>query len=591
MLRPRFLWKWYAGYVVLLLLTMTVVSSMVARRIVQDALRETRRALQTRAILLRDNAVSILDGSFDTPLQARWRHLGTVTGTRFTVIRLDGTVVVDSEEAPSRMDNYAGRPEIIAARSANVGTATRFSRTFGKRMMYVALPVRTDGQLLGYIRTALPLTAIDEQLAHLRAMVTLGAGVAIVAGLLLGFFLTRRITQPLRAMTTMAALIADGHYDQQVRTHVRDEAGELAAAFNRMAHHLHQRMGTITRERNQLLAVLSSMVEGVIAVDHDEQVVHMNQAAGRILRTSPEASIGRRIWEVTRMRAVVEAIADTIREASDVVREARMVEQPREQVVELHASPLRDSHGALVGAVVVLHDMTELHRLENVRREFVANVSHELKTPVTTIKGFVETLSEGALDDRQQAEYFLSIIARNADRLHAVIEDLLSLSRLEHGAELSESLRSGAACIDVLQAAMQDCAAKAAAQQVTMTLSCDDDLRVRINAPLIEQALVNLLDNAMNYSKTGSTVWLEAVCQGNDVAISVRDEGVGIPQEHHARLFERFYRVDKARSREHGGTGLGLAIVKHIALVHGGRVSVTSQVGIGSTFTLYLPLT
>jgi two-component system phosphate regulon sensor histidine kinase PhoR len=237
----------------------------------------------------------------------------------------------------------------------------------------------------------------------------------------------------------------------------------------------------------------------------------------------------------------------------------------------------------------VLHDVTELRRLENVRREFVANVSHELRTPVTAIKGFVETLREGALDDRPRAERFLDIVARHADRLQAIIEDLLSLSRLEQEEEASELLCVETALVDVLHAAIQDCAVKAEAAQIEVSVACKPQLHAYINAPLIEQAVVNLLDNAIKYSKTGSTVWIEAAQDGPEILIAVRDQGVGIPQQHLPRLFERFYRVDKARSRDHGGTGLGLAIVKHIALAHGGRVAVTSAVGKGSTFTLHLP--
>jgi two-component system phosphate regulon sensor histidine kinase PhoR len=239
----------------------------------------------------------------------------------------------------------------------------------------------------------------------------------------------------------------------------------------------------------------------------------------------------------------------------------------------------------------VLHDVTELRRLENIRREFVANVSHELKTPVTAIKGFVETLRDGALDDRPQAERFLDIVARHSERLQAIIEDLLSLSRLEQEEKTAELARMETACVDVLQAAVQDCAVKAEARHIAVSVTCDVSLRAHINAPLIEQAVVNLLDNAINYSKAGSTVWIEAAQDGPDIMIHVRDQGVGIPQQHLSRLFERFYRVDKARSREHGGTGLGLAIVKHIALAHNGRISVTSAVGKGSTFTLHLPAT
>ena len=593
MWRSRFLWKLYAGYVVVILCSLTILGVIIAQRIVQDALQETRRALQARAILLRALAGPLLDTTDHAQvqqLQQRLQVLGTAIETRFTVIQHDGVVVADSEEHAAHMDNHADRPEVADVRAHGIGTAMRYSHTVGSRMMYLALPVHRDGQLIGYVRTALPLKAIDERLANLRAVVMLGAGIASAVGLLVSFVVARRMTRSLMSVTTTAAaLIASENYDQQVRTHSHDEIGAIADAFNRLVLRLRERMEALAKEHNQLLAVLGSMVEGVIAVDRDERVVHMNQAAGTMLCTDHEASVGKPIWEITRIRAVVETIAAATRGEEEITYEARIVEPPREQVIEMHASPLRTSEGKEAGAVVVLHDITELRRLEHLRRDFVANVSHELKTPVTTIKGFIETLRDGALDDREQAEHFLDIVARHADRLHAIIEDLLSLSRLEQGEEFSELPRTHESLAAVCQVAVQDCAIKAAERHITVAVVCEPTLRAWINAPLIEQAIVNLLDNAIKYSKEASTVWLEATREADRVLLRVRDVGVGIPREHLPRLFERFYRVDRARSREHGGTGLGLAIVKHIALVHGGQVSVESTVGQGSTFTLELP--
>jgi two-component system phosphate regulon sensor histidine kinase PhoR len=591
MFRSRFLWKLYAGYAVMILLSTVIIGSFVGRRMVQDSLRETRRNLHTQALVSRDLAASILASATGEQAQQSLQSLGAASGTRFTVIRADGTVAADTAEDPLRMDNHATRPEIAAARSQEFGTATRISHTLGMRMMYVALPIHRGAELHGFIRTALPLTVVDERLHHLRTMVLLGAGIAAVVGLPLGFVLARRVTRPLTEMTTTAALMAGEHYDQIVRTRSTDETGELAKAFNRMAYRLRERMEALNKERNQLLAVLGSMIEGVIAVDLDERIVHMNHAAGTILHASAEASLDRRLWEVTRVPAILETTATILRGSETITLETRIMEQRRDQVIAIHATPLWNHKSEVAGAVVVLHDITELRRLERIRREFVANVSHELKTPVTAIKGFIETLRESALDDREQAEHFLDIVARHADRLHAIIEDLLSLSRLEQGSGTSELQRSEEVLAGVLQNAVQDCAIKAEARQVALNVACDPTLRAQLNAPLVRQAVVNLLDNAINYSKEGGTVWLEASRDGQEVAVRVRDEGVGIPREHLPRIFERFYRVDKARSREHGGTGLGLAIVKHIALAHGGRVSVTSTVGRGSTFTMYLPMT
>jgi two-component system phosphate regulon sensor histidine kinase PhoR len=347
-------------------------------------------------------------------------------------------------------------------------------------------------------------------------------------------------------------------------------------------------METIIKDRNQLLTVLGGMVEGVIAVDENELVTHMNQAAGTILQVNPDISIGKHIWEVTRVRAVIESLGSTINDAENMTCEVHIT-RPQELTLKLNASPLWDSRGTSIGAVMVLHDVTDIRRLENIRRDFVANVSHELKTPITTIKGFVETLRDGAIDDREHAHRFLDIIANNGDRLHAIIEDLLSLSRLEQAEQIARLVRQESILKQVIEGAVRGCGAKAESRQVTVTTACDPELRLSVNASLIEQAIVNLLDNAINYSKAGSTIHIDASRRADEVTVCVQDEGIGIPQEHLPRLFERFYRVDKARSRERGGTGLGLAIVKHIAQVHGGQVSVVSTLGEGSTFTLHLP--
>jgi two-component system phosphate regulon sensor histidine kinase PhoR len=420
-------------------------------------------------------------------------------------------------------------------------------------------------------------------------VVIAGSGAAVI-GLLFSVLFARQVAHPLQRMTDMATQLAGQYAPQPAFMRSKDEIENLSNAFDRMAHNLRDRMETIIKDRNQLLTVLGGMVEGVIAVDEHDCVTHMNQAAGTILQVNPDMSIGKHVWEVTRVRAVIETLGSTIDDADNITCEVRIT-QPQELTLKLNASPLRDSRGALVGAVMVLHDVTDIRRLENIRRDFVANVSHELKTPITTIKGFVETLRDGALEDREHAARFLDIIASNGDRLHAIIEDLLSLSRLEQTEQMAGLVRRETVLRHVIDTAMQDCGAKAASRQVTVTTACDPDLQLSVNASLIEQAIVNLLDNAINYSKAGSTIHIAASRQGDEVTVCVQDEGIGIPQEHLPRIFERFYRVDKARSRERGGTGLGLAIVKHIAQVHGGQVSVASTLGEGSTFTLRLPVT
>ncbi len=590
MLRPRFLWKLYASYLILLVVTIAVVGALVARQTSQHIRQTVRDALQTRASLLRELALNVFDAPASNALSAQLREQGAAINTHITIIRFDGTVVADSADDPSRLPNYAGWPEIAEARQSGAsGTAIRISPRLGEPTMYLAQLVRRQGDPLGYIRTAMPLTPLRQRLAYVwRTVITAGCG-ATVIGLLFSVLFARQVAHPLQRMTDAATQLAGQYAPQPAFMRAKDEIENLTNAFDRMAHNLRDRMETIIKDRNQLLTVLGGMVEGVIAVDENECVTHMNQAAGMMLQVDPELSIGKHVWGVTRVRAVIETLSSTIHDAHNITCEVSIT-QPQELTLKLNASPLRDSRGASIGAVMVLHDVTDIRRLENIRHDFVANVSHELKTPITTIKGFVETLRDGAMDDREHAHRFLDIIANNGDRLHAIIEDLLSLSRLEQTEQIAGLVRQDTRLNQVIETAVQGCSAKAEARQVTITTACDPDLQLSVNTSLIVQAIVNLLDNAINYSKAGSTIHLAASHQADEATVCVQDEGIGIPQEHLPRLFERFYRVDKARSRERGGTGLGLAIVKHIAQVHGGQVSVVSTLGEGSTFTLRLPV-
>jgi two-component system phosphate regulon sensor histidine kinase PhoR len=436
---------------------------------------------------------------------------------------------------------------------------------------------------------AQPVVALTPQ-AHLSVQsIIFGGCVLICLAAALGLFTSRRISQPLQDMRRGAERFAAGDFYHRLTIPDTVELASLAITLNRMAAQLAEQIAVITQQRNEQEAILESMHEGVIALDTQERVITVNRAAEALLGVVATQAKGHLIQEVVRnvtlQRLAAAAMHSTESATADVV-----LRGAEERFLQATATALRDAQGRDIGVLVVLNDVTQLRHLENIRRDFVSNVSHELKTPITSIKGFVETLRDGALDNREHAERFLGIIARHAERLHAIIEDLLALSRLEQSDESYDIPRSETTLTDVLQAAILDCAAKAEAQRVTMIPSCAEELRATVNAPLLEQAVVNLLENAITYSNPDSCVWVSARQDGDMLVIEVRDQGVGIPHDHLDRIFERFYRVDKARSRERGGTGLGLAIVKHIAQVHGGQVSVTSTVGQGSTFALRLPL-
>jgi two-component system phosphate regulon sensor histidine kinase PhoR len=326
------------------------------------------------------------------------------------------------------------------------------------------------------------------------------------------------------------------------------------------------------------------MVEGVLAVDSRQHVLSVNQAAARMFEVDAGEAPGRHLTEAVRNPELHRLVADVLAERKSVAGQI-VLYQEKERFLHVQGTVLRGADARPIGALVVLHDVTPIKRLEDVRRDFVANVSHELKTPITSIKGYVETLLDGALDHPDDAQRFLRVVAAQADRLSAIIDDLLALSEIEKEAEEAPiELRRGP-IQPVLQSAIEASGPQAARQEVRFELACDDGLEARINAPLLEQAVVNLVDNACKYSPRGGTVRIEAARdeKENEIVIQVRDHGCGIERRHLPRIFERFYRVDKARSREQGGTGLGLAIVKHIALAHGGRATVESTPGQGST--------
>lgn len=418
---------------------------------------------------------------------------------------------------------------------------------------------------------------------------SLAVGAVMLAAIaaVIGLISSERISRSLQVMRLSAEHFAVGDFSHRLSIPNTPEMGDLAATLNNMAAQLEDQIGVVTQQRNEQEAILVSMQEGVLALDPRAHVIAMNPAAEGLLAVPATQARGRTVQEVIRNVGLQRLLTDAMSKAERTMGEI-VLRGDEERFLQVTATALRDAAGRDLGLLVVLNDITQLRRLENIRRDFVANVSHELKTPITSIKGFVETLRDGALDDRPQAERFLEIVARHADRLHAIIEDLLSLSRMEQSNQIADIPRPEVQLQAIVEAAVLDCSVKAAARQVTVVPSCVPDLRVRANAALLGQAIVNLLDNAISYSNANGTVWLTARQENGEVRIDVRDEGIGIAPEHVPRIFERFYRTDKARDRASGGTGLGLAIVKHIAQIHDGQVSVASEVGQGSTFSLHL---
>ncbi|MBI1338022.1 MAG: PAS domain-containing protein [Phycisphaera sp.] len=371
--------------------------------------------------------------------------------------------------------------------------------------------------------------------------------------------------------------------------------GTVAEALNRMSLELDMRIQTAISQRNELEAVLASMTEGVVAIDMDEHIIKINTAGAALLDADPVRSLGRSIQEVVRNTALQRFVARTLVSDEPIQTELSLRLHPgsltnaEERQLQVHGTNLNDAQGHRLGALVVLSDITRLRRLESVRRDFVANVSHELKTPVTAIKGAIETILDGSDHDPDEVRRFMGIIARQSDRMQAIIEDLLTLARLERDTVQQSVEVVPTRLARLLTATAETCQVQAEGKKIRIHVDCPPDLTVPINAALLEHAIVNLLDNAVKYSPVGSNIHANVEVGTDEMAIAIRDEGCGIEPEHLPRIFERFYRTDRARSRALGGTGLGLAIVKHVAQMHRGRVSVESAPGKGSTFRIHLP--
>jgi two-component system phosphate regulon sensor histidine kinase PhoR len=585
--RKKLIWHLFPSYLLIMLISVLAVTWYASVSWRQFHLEQTAKDLEMRARLAGVRIHEKLAAD-ETQIDRLCKELGKLSATRLTVILPTGKVAGDSEEDPARMENHGDRPEFQEAGRGQVGVATRFSFTMGHDMMYVAVPIWDEEQIVAVVRAALPMTAMARALKFLYLKVALGALVIalLVAGLSL--LISRNISQPLADLTRGARRFAAGDLRRKLPVPNSEELGSLAEAMNYMAAQLEDRIHNLTRQRQEQEAILASMVEGVLALDTESRVITLNKAGARLLGVGPEDASNLSLQEVVKDPELQWFVHRTRSSDDPVEGEVGMKERGR-KVLQVHGSSLRDADGRMMGILLVFHDITTLKQLENTRRDFVANVSHELKTPITSIKGFVETLLAGALQEPENAEKFLRIIAQQTDRLNAIINDLLSLSRIEQEAERRQVFLTAQRIKGILQAAMEACETKAAARRVNLQLACPEDLRAPVNAPLMEQALVNLIDNAVKFSSPGSTVWVEAERAGPEVVIRVKDQGIGIPPEHLPRIFERFYRVDAGRSRKDGGTGLGLAIVKHIVQAHGGRVTAESAPGRGSAFFIKIP--
>lgn len=524
------------------------------------------------------------------------KKLKEVAGVRVTLIGADGTVWADSDEDSTVMENHLYRPEVQQATRQARGVSIRRSATVKVDFLYVALSIREGEDLKGFVRLALPLTELNATLASVRNKFLLAFLVASVIALIIGYAFSRSITRPLGSIAQFTRQIAEGRFSKRLTVTTRDEVGQLAEQLNTMAAELELTIHLIQQEKTKVEAILKSLNDAVLVVDDGGHIISANPATAAVFGLTEAGLVGRTLIEVFRNPSL-EELFQTASSKLQPARGSVSLSTPRAVELEVSVVPVEEEaeESSAPRFIIAAHDITRMQRLEKMRVDFVANVSHELRSPLTAIRGFIETLQAGAITDLPAAERFLEVMQAQADRLTRLLDDLLTLSDIELGKVTLE--RRDVALESVLAECFATLESKASNGSISLVASnLEEAPPVRADRDRIMQILINLVDNGIKFTPAGGTVTVSARSIQPDetraqpvVELSVADTGIGIPKEDLPRISERFYRVDKARSRELGGTGLGLAIVKHLVLAHGGTFCIESELGKGTTVLITLP--
>lgn len=584
MWRSRIFWRLFGSIAGPVLLALGILTVVIDRQVESDQLADVEDRLRAQALLVRE-ALRGRGSREQQEVVARLGALPTALPTRVTLIAVGGRVLAESARDPTELENHSDRPEVRDAAGGAMGRAVRYSSTTGKDMMYLVLPAELPDAEVRFIRVSFPLASVREQLGRVRALIALTAAVTALLTLLSAYWLARAIARPVRRLTDAAGRLAAGGYGERLQAESNDELGRLTVAFNDMSERLALQFRQLEEDRARLRTVLGGMVEGVVALDGEQRVLFANERACALLDFTLADALGQPLGQVVRLRPLHELLRGPPPGKGFERHELSWPGPARSLTVHVAPLPGRPPRGS----VLVLHDTTELRRLERLRQEFVANVSHELKTPLAVIQACVETLLDGAADDPEHRGQFLQRVAHEARRLHDLILDLLQLARLESATEALhlEAIDPAEAVADCLQ--RHRTLAEGKRQVLQAEPPPDEAPPVWADAEAVQQILDNLVNNALKYTPEEGRVTVRWRREGAGVALEVADTGIGIPEAQLPRVFERFYRVDRARSRELGGTGLGLSIVKHLAQAMQGSVRAASRVGQGSIFTVVLP--
>jgi two-component system, OmpR family, phosphate regulon sensor histidine kinase PhoR len=577
-----FQWRITIPIIVLIIASMAVLGIYLTNSVRNTQLENLRFQLEQEAKVTAEAVLSSMLGQVESP-DSLAKKLGKEIDSRITIISPDGTVLGDSQEDPGVMENHAARPEIKDALAKGIGEETRYSTTLNEQMMYVAVLIKSPDAVLGVARVALPITAVNGYVSHVTRIIIMATIIITLLAVLAAWFITRTITLPLRELTRASQGIAAGQLGQKIAINTEDETGRLAQSFNEMSATLKTMVDTISAEKTKLSSILSNMADGVIMTDTSGTIILANKAAGALFGFKEENAAEKPLIEVVHDHEVDELLKLCLKSV-------------KEQTVQFESGYSRRYLRAITmpvlnqerlnGVLVLFQDLTELTNLQTMRRDLIGNISHELRTPIAAIKAMAETLLDGAIDDNAAARDFLSRIDNEADRLAHMVSELTQLSRIETGqAELKKDPVDLNTLVEEILAEMSPLAER---MHVTLAKELSPDLpTVQADKDRIRQTIINLIHNAIKFNKAKGSVTVSTKYDGNSVMFNVADTGIGISKEDLPRVFERFYKADKARSGS--GSGLGLAIAKHTVQAHGGDIHAQSEEGKGSIFTFTLP--
>ena len=550
---------------------------------------EATTSLTQKANILKDNFTNAVIKKNLVELQENILVIAKNAENRITIIAPNGIVLADSSFTPEKMDNHSKREEIKIALTGKIGKSIRYSDTLKEKHLYVAIPLTYDSKIIGVLRNGVSVDKLQTSFLHLTKNVLFWSVFLLLILTYFIFIQAKRISSPLEEMKQKLEKFASGNFHEKLEIN-QASTKEISSLFNAvkgMSEKLQDQFQKINKQKNEQLAVFASMLEGVITIYPNMNIYHINKAALNLFNYQKEGPVkGTPLMDVVNSKRIFIMAKQLLVDKKSVDNE---FEYESGLILNVHGTILQSEETGMLGAVLVFNDITKVRELENHRKQFVANVSHELKTPLTAIQGYLETIREGDIEDKETLNKFLDITIKNSHRLKSIIEDLLALSSIEKDSEVGGFERINQSIFPVVENVISLCSDNAKKKGIEILLKGTNE-KVMINLPLMEQAIINLLDNAIKYGPENSKVVVSIKKSQVNLQIIVTDTGQGIEEKHHERLFERFYSVDKARSRALGGSGLGLSIVKHIAISHGGNVRVESTFGSGSSFILELPL-